>query len=491
MIDGVHSRSLPALGILHNDFARQMHQLEDLIESIPNMVVIVSSDIDQQSWPNPDQGTTAWAASLIDALSGSATDIFNDGWIDLYDIHQWSLRSTESWTQKYVSESQKPLLFPSGTIGESRSRSIALYAANQPSIDTKVSLPTPRKDLLCHWWVRYENHSDRDIHPSIVAPVLWQQFEAALLKLEQFELSGCQDAANTLAKKLTDLDEMLSQPTLIDSVACRIGLLNPELVGFDPSKDLIDLANQVESSLSSYTADDARRYWTTVVANQQNAESTAYLRHWMMRSQAKQISAAIRETRSVDREQLAKAAALIDCIRDPLQPSPQIGLILQLMSRDLPKEALTGDDALRLARWLDLSVTMESIADHSDWWSPTTINWVGDQIVNTDRQRRLAGDLLFGDSVGRLRAEQFIADAERAHTSVKTVADVVSRAETIRFQGKNELRRLQTICAAALNAQLAGEAIEHSKQVVKLYAMIDEIESILDSTRKDSDVYNN
>jgi hypothetical protein len=489
MIDGVHTRSLPALGVLHNDFARQMCQLDGLIDSIPNLVVVVSSGIDQQSWADPDRGTTAWAASLIDALSGNATDIFNDGWIDLDDVHKWALTSTETWTRQYVSESQKPLLLPSGITGETRSRAIALYAANQPSIDTKTLPPTPRKELVSHWWGRYADHTDRDIHPCIIAPVLWQQFEATLLRLEQFELSGCQDAANTCAKKLTDLDAILSMPTLVDSVACRIGVLNPELAGFDPSKDLIELAKQLEDSLSGYSGDDAKRYWTTVVAKQQNSESIAYLRHWLILSQAKQVGASIRKARSVDREQLAKSAALVDCIRDPLQPSPQIGLILQFLSRDLPQEELADDDALRIARWLDLCLTMESIAGNSDWWSPAVIDWVRDQIVHVDHQRRLAGDLLFGDSVARLRAEQFITAAEQAYRAVKEVANVLTHVETMRYQGKYQLRRLQTMCAAALNAELTGDAIEHTKQVVKLYEMIDEVESILDAAKSDAYVH--
>lgn len=485
MIDGVHSRSLPALGILHNDFARQMLQLEALIESIPNLVVIISSGVDQQSWGNPDQGTTVWAASLIDALSGNARDVFNDGWIDLYDVQQWTQELTEKWAKKYVAESQGPLLLPSGDNGIARSRAMALFAANQPPVESKVSVPAPRNELLAQWWARYEDHGDRDIHPCIVTPVLWQQFETTLLRMEQFELSGCQDAANSCAKKLIDLDGMLSMPTLVDSVACRVGVLNPELVGFDPSKELIELATQLESSLSGYTGDDAKRYWTTIVAKQRSPESIAYLRHWLMLSQARQVSASINDSRSVDRQQLAKAASIIDCIQDPLQPSPQIGLILQLLSRDLPPDDLSGDDALRVARWIDLCLAMESVSGNSDWWSPMIIDWVSDQIVHADRQRRLAGDLLFGDSTARLRSEQYIADAERIYASVKEVADTISRAEAIRYSGKYQLRRLQMMCSAALNAQVAGDVIVHTKQVVKLYGLIDEIETFLELKKSD------
>lgn len=486
MIDGVHSRSLPALGILHNDFARQMRDLDGLIESIPNLVVIVSADIDQQSWANPDQGTTAWASAVIEALSGNARDLRNDGWIDLYDVHQSALKSTETWTQKYIGESQKPLLLPSNITGETRSQAIAIYAANQPAIDPEVLHPSVRKELLSHWWGRHQDHSDRDIHPSIVAPVLWQHFELTLLKLEHLEFAGCQDAVNTCVKHLNELDTMLSLPTLVDSIACRIGVLNPELVGFDPSKDLVELAKQLESSFSNFTGDEAKRHWTTVVANQRHSENTAYLRHWLILSQARKISSAIVESRNVDRQQLAKAAALIDCIRDPLQPPPQIGLILQLLSRDLPQEDLAGDDAIRIARWINLCLKVESMADNRDWWSPAIIDWIGGEIANADRQRRLAGDLLFGDSIARLRAEPFIAAAEQAYTSVKVVADAISCAEEIRFNGRCQLRRLHTICETALNLQIAGEAFEHTKQIVKLYGAIDEIESLLDAPRSES-----
>lgn len=489
MIDAVHSRFLPAFGILHNDFARQMRDLDGLIESIPNLVVIVSSDINQQSWANPDQGTTVWASAVTDALSGNARDLRNDGWINLFDVHHSALKSTEAWTKKYIGESQKPLLLPSNGTGQARSQAVTLYAANQPEIDPEILHLTARKDLLSHWWGRYQEHSNRDIHPSIIAPVLWQHFEATLLKLEQFEFAGCQDAANTCVKQLNDLDAMLGLPTLIDSIACRIGVLNPELVGFDPSKDLIELAKQLESSLSNLSVDDAKRHWTTVFANQRNSEKTAYLRHWLMLAQARQISSAIYASRNIDRQQLARSAVLIDCIRDPLQPPPQIGLALQLLSRDLPQDDLSGDDAIRIARWINLCLKVESIADNRDWWSPEVIDWVGNEIANADRQRRLAGDLLFGDSTARLRSEQFIAAAEQAYASLKVAADAISNAEEIRYGGRCKLRRLHTICATALDLRIAGEAFENTKQIVELYGKIDEIESLLDAPKSESRIH--
>ena len=522
VIDGALSRCLPSLGLLHNDFARQMLQLDTLIESIPNLVVIVSADVDQKSWVNPDQGITVYASALIDALTGNASDLRNDGWIDLLDIHAATRKATRSWTEKYIGELQEPLLLPSGENGKARSRAVAIYPAKQDAVGfsslskkgggplrldeknneidsplkdqtlwrmgVKNHRPQPRKDLLGQWWRHHQEHKDRDIHPSIVAPVLWQHFEATLLKLEQFELSGYQDAANACARQLAELHGMLSLPTLIDSIACRTGILNPELVGFDPGNDIADLAKQLEISLSSATGDDAKRQWAAVVANQRHSENIAFLRHTLTLSQAHLISRLIRESKGVDRQRLSQAAALVDCIRDPVQPPPQIGLVIQFLSRDLPHERFDDAEALRISRWLNLCLRVESIAENRDWWAPTIIQWAGDDIARADHQRRLAGDLLYGDAAARLLAEDYVAAAEQSYAAVAFVAETISRAEAVRLSGRSQLRRLHSICSARLNNRPTPDTFDHVKQIVQLYAVIDEIESFLETPKNESRV---
>lgn len=475
MIDGVHTRSIPALGVIHNDFSRQVRELNSTIESIANFNVLISTDIDQQSWIDPERGTTNWAGDVVDALRGMATDIHNDGWIDLLDLHTYVSSNTESRTAANCSHVQRPLMLPLGPEGAARSRRVAIYPANQNRIELTALQMDSRGDLLQHWWSRHQDYLDRDIDPSIASPVIWQRFEAVLLRLEQFELAGCRDAADSCVDQLRDLDEMLSQPTLIDSIACRSGLLNPEMVGFDPSNELMEITGKLCETLPGLNRDAAKREWMAVAASQTHSESLAFIRHSFMLAQAKRLYESTLASGSLDRKQLADAADLIDCVRDPVQPRPQIGLIIQLLAKDFPNRAIDSNDAKNLARWLRLSTRIETLAQDRDWWAPTIFRWSAPAIAEGDRQRRLAGDLLFGDVVASARSEAYLASAEDAYAHVDRVAEIICDAEICVTQGRYQLRRIQTLCEAFFKTESTEKFREHAQQVIGLYEQCDRI----------------
>ncbi|MEZ6092176.1 MAG: hypothetical protein R3C05_30080 [Pirellulaceae bacterium] len=93
---------------------------------------------------------------------------------------------------------------------------------------------------------------------------------------------------------------------------------------------------------------------------------------------------------------LDDAAALVTAITDPLQPTPQTGLVLQLLARDLPMETLGSIDATRVARFLELNLRNDHFTGEDCTFAMQTYRWINDWIAEADRNRRFAGDLLMG-----------------------------------------------------------------------------------------------
>ncbi|MEZ6092175.1 MAG: hypothetical protein R3C05_30075 [Pirellulaceae bacterium] len=219
VLDCVHFQSEPGLGILLNDFTRQVRQLDAQIQAIPNLVVILSADTHQQSWINPASGTTAWAQTFINAMNGAAEDLDQDGWIDLLDVHRHAAQQTERWVRNACHQQQTAILLPEGDSAIQRGRNLPLFPASTASIDIPALIDPVNSDRLRDWWLLHEAFDSRQPHPCVWSPALWRRFERTLLRYEHFEQVGSQSAADRLSEQLDDLRISLQRPTRIESIA--------------------------------------------------------------------------------------------------------------------------------------------------------------------------------------------------------------------------------------------------------------------------------
>src|SRR5205823_1301974 len=60
------------IGMLHNDFTRQLNKRKEKIETHPNLIVLCASDEDQTSWVSEERRQTIFTHFLIDALNQAA-----------------------------------------------------------------------------------------------------------------------------------------------------------------------------------------------------------------------------------------------------------------------------------------------------------------------------------------------------------------------------------------------------------------------------------
>jgi hypothetical protein len=183
---------------------------------------------------------------------------------------------------------------------------------------------------------------------------------------------------------------------------------------------------------------------------------------------------------------------MITAISDPLQPTPQLGLVLQLFSRDLPNEPLDSLDATRIARFLELSIRADHVTSTHPWWTPTLYCWLCDEVVTADTQRRIAGDLLMGSADARLRAESYLLAAEQGYAIVDSLAASLAAAASTSALGEYQLTRLGKLLAVRSTNSSGLDAHKEAERFQQLYVKLDRMEEILgesppsDATRRNA-----
>ncbi|MEM9589518.1 MAG: hypothetical protein AAGA03_19705, partial [Planctomycetota bacterium] len=236
-----------------------------------------------------------------------------------------------------------------------------------------------------------------------------------------------------------------------------------------------DTAQKLAVLLPELPIDDAADHWLRAVALQPNAESIAYLRRKVIAQMTQRIVAATGESSRLDRGKLAAAAAVANVIRDPLQPLPQAGHVLRLTARDLSRSPLTPDHARLVARRLALALRADRVGDVHAWCSPGLIRWIQPLIEKADENRRLAGDLIVGESDARSRAETYLAQAEAAYQDVDRFARLVHEAIRVHASGPSDLRRLSSLIANRTELGVDAFGNDDVDQIEQLYQLMDDV----------------
>src|SRR5262249_7954512 len=96
------------LGILDNGFARALDKLNSKIASIPNLVVLSASNVNEQSWVSEEWRQSVFAHFVIQGLKGAA----GQGRITALDLHRYVQKSVRDWVRSNRDAVQEPILLP-------------------------------------------------------------------------------------------------------------------------------------------------------------------------------------------------------------------------------------------------------------------------------------------------------------------------------------------------------------------------------------------
>jgi hypothetical protein len=220
VVEGAQASANWRLGMMHNDFARQLEELEDDIRKVPNLWVLSAADVDQRCWVSEGLGRTVFSHYLIEALRGKASGV--DGQLTLDELHDYVFRNVRDWVWNARRAIQEPVLLPRpehASAGEGKkhvpgARKVA-ERANVVNLVTVDNAPPPRtpgdpeREELRGLWQRFHRLDQMVPHPTVYSPRRWRQYRAELVRLEQLVEAGASSRSGTVKERLSALDPLL------------------------------------------------------------------------------------------------------------------------------------------------------------------------------------------------------------------------------------------------------------------------------------------
>ncbi|ODU01496.1 MAG: hypothetical protein ABS79_01560 [Planctomycetes bacterium SCN 63-9] len=197
ILEGAQIPSDWRLGMLQNDFARELEDLEPEIEKVDKLWVLSGCDVDQRCWTSEGLGTTVFSHFLAEALRGKATG--SDGRLYLDELHRYLAKNVKDWVFGARGAIQKPVLLPrvrGGASGEDApprpgaERVFLASAITSADSEKPLSAEPPRRDSLRKAWKNFRRLDSLTPHPSVYSPVRWRLYRSALVRCEELIQAG-------------------------------------------------------------------------------------------------------------------------------------------------------------------------------------------------------------------------------------------------------------------------------------------------------------
>ena len=406
-----------SLGILRNDFARALQDLEKQIESVPNLVVICSSSPDERSWTCSIWRQTVFGHYLLEGLKGGVNDSNHDGRIDLWDLYTGVREDTNAWVQANRAARQTPMILPRNANGHSRARNIDLVPVprhHRTSSSTSVAI-TEVPDEVVEAWKIHQRLANRIPNPAVHTPFAWRSYRDLLIRYEELVIAGNRvDAANVHRRMLECQMEIESSlVTGLSSVQNSIGMfdtLMDDAISTPPQAQSDTNAQKALESLWNAAPGERAKHWDKLRSTVQN-DPAAIQR---LRMALQQLT--IQRVSEAPAENLTTGSELIQLLDDPLHPRPAEAHYLVMLAADLPTTPWT-DQRRDLVR---LALTVRQLAERTAWnsqgpafsFSERVFPHIRSLVENADRERRLGEDLLFGSQRDYDRAETHLQKAQ-------------------------------------------------------------------------------
>ena len=283
LLDATGLDSAWHLGILSNDFALALEELNRQIADDPNLIVVSASSPGERSWPAPASGTTAFGrfvvaglggaaevATTVDPLSGEVRKAERLTALDFFryvraEVGRWAPRhSTRGRPNSPDVPAWADRRSARGHVGDHRPD------WNHSPRKHPAPLPPPASAELRAAWGSYQRLLRDDPHPAAYAPQLWTLYQATVLHGDELERSGDPASARVLFERLTSLRRRIDEATVCRSdrprarrSACRpwkgTGRFPPETAGRCRVESLVAAGgNRPRRCLAACSAKSAR-----------------------------------------------------------------------------------------------------------------------------------------------------------------------------------------------------------------------------------------
>ena len=423
------------LGLLENDFARELDAANDRIQSIPGLVVINASAANERSWDSSQWRRTAFGHFLVEGLKGNAAR--PDGRIDVRSLFEYLREQVGLWARVARGTVQTPVLYPR-EVGLERAAEMELAAVPLRSSlsDARTAPFVPSADLVS-CWKDYDRLARQEPPPASYAPHVWSLYQATILRLEELDIAGDQGSVNRLLVRLGELERELNESRTIPLIRSQANsLVMPALSGLrlPPAPDAVE---QQFNLLWGSTPEEFSRRWgqmlESLAANSTMARTTVRLqvtREILDRARAIESSG----------QDLDRAVALLKAI-DPagkLRPCEAHDLVMLSRAGDRParpsESYFRGVSKAIRTRLLGESAAL-GVGPAGHPYCELVVPWIQAMVEQADGKRRLGQDLLFASDESSWReAGRLLDTAHEQYAEALQTAESVHNALALRDQ---------------------------------------------------------
>jgi hypothetical protein len=447
------------LGMLRNDFARELKKLEPEIKKIPNFVVINASDDDQRSWASDAWGRTAFLHFLTRALGGEAggsptgPSRMRGARVNLEQVFDYLAVHVKNWAAVHCDALQEPLILPAGDAGRRVARSIELpsirgLAEPRPSESKE---PTSIEQAIVAPWEAYRKLAASVVQPGVASPISWRRYQQLIGRYQELLRAagptGEADYVDILAAIDAQRREIEQSRTIGLNAAQSATLTIPVAEGaaratgdvLDPAVPAPDVQSWFAKPWWAPAEGKERSIWTERKGNEASGDA---------RNLTAQVGdLVLRQAIGDPAGNLGRAARLAKLLDQPTQRPAELNFLIML-DRDLPAtwKTVTGGVELvhraleirRLAERAALGLAEQTAGPDQVVASPLVAAWIGGKIAEADTDRRQAEDLLFASDLGN-SVNAAYDQAERAYKVAIAAADKVRSAILTRDRALSDL----------------------------------------------------
>ncbi len=431
ILDATEPPAYPDLGLIHNDFAAAVEELNDDIAKVPNLAVFMSTGQDQRSWTSPEWGQSSFTHHLIRGLNGAA-DANADKRISGAELVDFVRPRVREWARDNRAALQTPVLLPWGAEGESRVGAMHLAMTDGPPPEEAAPVPFDPSPELGAAWAEYRELARAYVPPTAYTPHLWRQYEAWTLRFEQAIIAGDAGGAKNARAKAGDLKRQIEAARRLD-IGPQTLALQPSLAGLQVGatapaafrNGIIDLA----------TFGDAERgsAWARVRDVPGVAPEAARLL-W--------CRALVEWVADNPLDRLAFVPAFVPLVTEGMPVRPAEINFLLMLARHLPPEKREQLGPL-LKRILTLRLEAETAASGLATGYPfaeITNSWTVAEQSRGDTSRREAEDLCFAtEEARREQSHELVCSGREEYAKSRRVQAQVRSAVESAHRAANRL----------------------------------------------------
>ncbi|MFO0899135.1 MAG: hypothetical protein U0836_17050 [Pirellulales bacterium] len=464
----------PSLGMLENDFARQLLALNDQIAAVPNLVVICASGPAQNSWASAELGNTLFNHYWSQGLLGAATDLNQDGRLAVNELFEFVRTSTDRWAQANRATRQTPLLLPEGEEGVRRSARIELAVVRSEgaapvsaTLAETVRLPVGVEQI----WRAAEALAAAQPAPWTYTPHRWRRYQELALRRESLLLVNDLPAAERIGERLVELAHEIERARMLELASVGNSLAMPWVaanVGVEPPATSADVAR-----LWNAPAGQLGPQWQAISSGLATPRDRRTLRYFV-------VQTLVNRATEDPRGSLPRAAEILRALSSPLEPSPSEAQLARFMARDLPLAAAPQELCMLATQALQVRALAQRAAAGMAAPGPTdagaNLAWVAAAVTAADVQRRAGEDRLFADAAHWNDARQALSQAQAGYEAALAAA--------ARGQAAREAVAIAMARLPHYERWVATRVMLGTRQRVGGHRLLDDMESLWQQTHR-------